>query len=150
MRIYGRTPIDEFGARQWIEVDTDENGANDNVYLVWLAQAFKLNWGESPFYGDWGIPAVASVVQQIAPDFFVNLTQKRFSKYFASLIVSKLQIQGQPQTPTYRVNVLFNSGVKFSFAVGNVYLIDGFGNRVLDGFGNPILLYKTNNTIPVT
>ena len=103
MRVYGR---DSTG--KWIVVSTDANGLNDNVYLTALIQCLKLNLNESPFWGNWGIPAQQTIIQQVFPDFYVALMQQRFSQYFASLIISK--VQGSV-TPTYTINVITNQGV---------------------------------------
>lgn len=111
MRVYGRVPIDQRdprGPKRWVEVTTDANGFNDQVFLTQMAQVLQLNLNESPFYGDWGIPARQSVQQQIAPDIFVAQVQSRFAPRFASLIISKDQKATQP---TYNVNALTHQGV---------------------------------------
>lgn len=94
----------------WQVVETDSQGFNDYVYITALIQCLKLSIGESPFWGDWGIPAKRSVVQQIAPDFYVALMQQRFAPYFASLQITR--IQGTIQ-PTYDVALVTNQGVPF-------------------------------------
>lgn len=105
MRTYGRI-ADPYGGLHWVEVTTDDQGLNDNVYTTALIQCFKLNLGESPFYADYGIPAHPSVVQQVFPDFYVYRTQQRFAPYFASLTIAK----AASTTPTYNVNILFHNG----------------------------------------
>jgi len=105
MRTYGRT-TDEFGNKTWVVVTTDANGFNDNVYLTTLAQVLKLNLGESPFFGNYGIPAHPSVVQQVFPDYYVQITQQQFAQYFASLIVSK----ASSPSPVYNINVITHYG----------------------------------------
>lgn len=112
MRTWGRT-YDELGRPAWVEVSTDPQGFNDMVYLTALAQTLKLNLGESPFWGDWGIPAHPSVVQQVFPDFNVWLTQQRYAPRFASLIVAKEPL---PE-PTYRINITTNQGVTLNASV---------------------------------
>ena len=112
MRVYGRVPQSN-GSLQWVVVETAANGDNSQVYLTALAQALKLNLNESPFYGDWGIPAHSSVVQQIPPDYNIMLTQQRFAPYFASLIISR--ISSNP--PTYQVNVTTNYGAVLSYTI---------------------------------
>lgn len=108
MRTYGRT-YDEFGQPTgWVEVTTDTNGFNDQVYVTTLAQCLLLNIGESPFYANYGIPAQRSVIQQIFPDYYVGQTQAQFAKYFASLIVSKIQ----SPTPIYNLSVITHQGAK--------------------------------------
>lgn len=109
MRTYGRTWDNSVPPRPtWQVVETDAQGFNDLVWAVTLCQCLLLNLGESPFYANYGIPAKPSVVQQVFPDFNVALTQQQFAPHFASLIVSK---QGLP-TPTYKINITTNAGVK--------------------------------------
>ena len=74
----------------WTEVSTDANGNNDLVWLTTLIQVLKLNLNESPFFGNYGLPAHQSVVQQVAPDFYVAQTQQQFAQYFASLIIARV------------------------------------------------------------
>jgi hypothetical protein len=69
------------------------------VFLVTLIQNLLLNLNESPFYADRGLPAHQSVVQQVAPDTYVNLTQQRFAPYFANLVVTRIP----GATPKYRI-----------------------------------------------
>lgn len=113
MRTWGRT-YNEDGTSQWVEVQTDANGFDDAVWITTLIQCLKLNLGESPFFAQFGIPAKPSVVQQIAPDFYVAMTQQLFAQYFASLIITK---QNVPSPPTYQVNLLTHQGVKISASV---------------------------------
>jgi hypothetical protein len=75
-------------------------------------------------------------VQQIAPDFFVTLTQQRFAPFFLSLIIVK-QPTTPPAPPTYGVSVIFHSGASDVLTIP-VALVDGFGVPVTDGYGNPI------------
>jgi hypothetical protein len=112
MRTYGRV-YSSPTTYTWVEVDTDVNGFNDAVYLTTLVQCLKLNLGESPFYGTWGIPATDSVIQQVAPDYSTVLTQQRFAQYFASLVITKTIKQGDAKhrpVPTYQVNVVTHQG----------------------------------------
>ncbi len=111
MRVYGRT-TDELGNKQWFVVTTDADGNNEYVYATALVQVLKLNLGESPFYGNYGIPAKQSIIQQIAPDFYIAFTQQQYSKYFASLIIYKLPTTFPP-VPTYNANVLMTNGTRF-------------------------------------
>jgi len=106
MRTYGRLPPDETGYRRWVEIQTQDNGSNDYVYLTTLCQCLLLILGESPFYANHGIPSEQAIIQQIFPDFYVFQTQRQFAPYFASLIITKMP---EP-TPTYRVNVVTNYG----------------------------------------
>ncbi len=107
MRTYGRIKnID--GTYTWQVVQTAPNGDNSAVWLTTLIQCLKLILGESPFYANYGIPAIQSVIQQLFPDFYVTQTQTQFAQYFASLIISK-----QPSaTPTYLVNIITKQGAK--------------------------------------
>lgn len=105
MRTYGRV-TDEYGNKTWVEVTTDANGDNDAVWVTTLAQVLKLNLGESPFYANYGIPAKQSVLQQIAPDYAMAVTQQQFSQYFANLVITKLV----DLPPTYIVNVTTHQG----------------------------------------
>ncbi len=91
----------------WIEIDTDANGFNDNVYLTTLAQVLALNLGESPFYANFGIPQQQTVVTQVFPDFYAAQTQTQFAPYFASLIIKR--VQGS-YPPVYTVTAISHSG----------------------------------------
>jgi len=102
------------GYPYWVEVDTDANGFNDAVWLTTLCQVLKLNINESPFWGNYGIPAQQAIVQQVFPNFYVERTQQQFSQYFASLIISNdtaANVEGQP-VPAYNVFVVTNYGAK--------------------------------------
>jgi hypothetical protein len=94
----------------WVEVQTDANGFNDYVYITALIQCLKLQQGESPFWADWGIPARQSVVTQVFPDYYVTLMQQRFSQYFASLQITKIQ----SSTPTYNIALITHQGVVYN------------------------------------
>ena len=94
----------------WVVVETDAAGDNGYVYATALVQCFKLNLGESPFWGNFGIPAKASVQQQIAPDYAVAKTQSFFAQFFASLIIAKAPYNPSAPLPTYNVNVIFKNG----------------------------------------
>lgn len=105
MRVWGRV-TNEDGTKTWVEVSTDPAGLNDAVHITWLAQVIKLNLGESPFYGNWGIPAQQSVVTQIFPDFYVWQTQRRFAGLFGSLTVTRVP----SSTPTYKFKLTTHVG----------------------------------------
>lgn len=107
MRTYGRVD-DGSGNLVWAEVETQEDGSNDYVYITTLCQCLLLILGESPFYANHGIPSEQAIIQQIFPDFYVNQTQQQFAPYFASLIITKMP---EPN-PTYRVNVVTNYGTR--------------------------------------
>lgn len=91
----------------WIEIDTDANGFNDNVYLTTLAQVLALNLGESPFFANYGIPQQQTVVTQVYPDFYAAQTQTQFAPYFASLIIKRAQ---GSSPPVYTVTAISHSG----------------------------------------
>ena len=142
MRTYGRI-TDPSGVKLWVEVGPDASGFLDQIYLTALCQVFKLNYGESPFYSDWGIPALQSVMQQIAPDYYVALTQQRFAPYFLYLGVTRVPT---PITPVYNVAVMFQSGATEQVFVVPTVLSDGLGNPILDGYGNPIFTGSTSSS----
>lgn len=104
MRTWGRTN------GVWEEVSTDANGSNDAVYLTTLIQVLKLNPGESPFFANYGVPAQASVISQIFPDFYTNRTQQQFSPYFASLAITR----SNDDPSTYKVQLVTNTGAQIS------------------------------------
>lgn len=106
MRTYGRIYAED-GTYQWVEVSTDANGYNDNVYLTALVQVLQLNLNESPFYANYGIPAYQSVMTQVFPDYNAALTQKQFAPYFASLQI--VRVQGS-FPPVYNVQAITHSG----------------------------------------
>lgn len=108
MRTYGRTP-----AGTWVEVTTDPNGFNDAVFITTLIQNLKLELGESPVYGDFGIPSEQAVAQQVFPDYYVALTQQRFAGYFSSLVIGRTA--DDPQT--YDVSLITNQGFTLSTEV---------------------------------
>jgi len=97
VRTYGR---DSTGT--WVEI-IDPN----YVQLATLAQTLRLQQGESPFYANYGLPAIQSVQNQFAPDAAINRTQAQFSQYFASLSVSRAS---GTTNPTYNINAIFLNG----------------------------------------
>jgi hypothetical protein len=112
MRVYGRI-YDANGNPTWVVVQTDANGNNDLVYVTALCQCLLLNWQESPFYANNGIPAEQSVLQQVFPDYYVALTQKLFAPFFASLSVTK-----EPSsTPTYQIVAVTHAGVVITMSI---------------------------------
>ncbi|HQT62192.1 hypothetical protein [Acidiphilium sp.] len=106
MRTYGRLTNAD-GSKTWVEVSTDANGFNDNVYLTTLAQVLKLNLGESPFYATYGIPAYQTVVTQVYPDYYAMLTQEEFAPHFAALTITR--VQGS-NPPVYNVSAVTHAG----------------------------------------
>lgn len=123
MRTYGRVPDPQSGSPdpvKWIEIQTDENGFNDYVYVTALVQELKLNLGESPFWGDRGIPAKPSVVTQVAPDYYTMLMQQRYSPFFLSITIVRQQnvYAGRGMyKPVYRINITTKYGVKLNLEI---------------------------------
>lgn len=116
MRVWGRVynTLDPT-VWEWIAVETDLNGFNDLPMVTALVQVLKLSLGESPFYGNYGIPGVQSVLTQIFPDYYVALTQQRYAENFASLIITRrpddrTSIKQAP-VPTYDIKLVTHSGV---------------------------------------
>ena len=102
----GSTETGTSQSSTWVEVSTDNNGYNDAVWLTTIAQVLQLGLNESPFYGNYGIPAQQSAVTQVFPDYYVTLTQQNFSQYFLQLLIAR-----QPSyDPTYSINATANPG----------------------------------------
>jgi len=118
MRCWGRTYHTD-GTYTWNEVTTDANGYNDAVYVTALAQVLQLNQNESPFWANYGIPAIQSVTTQVFPDLAVYFTQQQYARYFASLKISKINALNQYQVPTpvYQVNIITQQGSIINFNV---------------------------------
>lgn len=112
MRTYGRI-TNEDGTKTWIKVETDAQGFDDWIFVTTLCQVLLLNLGESPFYAQYGIPAVPTIVQQVQPDYYVSRTQAQFAPKFANLVVAK---QGN-DPPSYKINVTTNQGVRASATI---------------------------------
>lgn len=114
MRVWGRTQ-DELGNKSWVQVNTDAAGLNDQVYLTALCQWLKLNLGESPMYGNAGIPAQQTIMTQVFPDFYANNAQQVFAPYFV-----RCQVQRVPNSasPAYYVNVTTHYGATISTQIG--------------------------------
>jgi hypothetical protein len=134
MRTYGRV-VDPSGAKFWVEVGPDVSGYLDSIYLTALAQTLKLNLQESPFYADWGIPARASIQTQVPPDYYVALTQQRYSPRFMALLVTR---DASSTTPTYNIAVQFSSGAQYSVTEVPRAFVDNFGLPINDQYGNPL------------
>ncbi len=120
MRTYGRIQDVLTGQKTWVTVTSDANGFNDMVMLTALAQCLKLNLGESPFWADWGIPAYASIITQIAPDLYLALMQQRFAPYFMTLMLQKMNNvfdeAGRP-SPYYAITIVTNYGATLETTV---------------------------------
>lgn len=108
MRTYARIYNDNNEPR-WIVIETDAEGFDDYVWANTLIQSFKLLINESPFYGNYGVPAFQAVAQQIAPDPYVSNLQSLYSQYFASLVIARVP---SDDDPTYQVNLTFQNGVQ--------------------------------------
>lgn len=106
LRTWGRT-TDAYGNKTWVEVATDSNGLNDNVYLTVIAQVLQLQLNESPFYANYGIPAQQSVMTQVFPDYYAMMVQQQFAQFFASLTITRVS---QSNPPVYNVNAVTQSG----------------------------------------
>ena len=104
MRTWGRN-----AQKQWVELTS-----YSDVWLATLVQTLRLGQGESPFYGNYGLPAQQSVVTQIAPDAAVARTQSQYSPYFASLAISA---DTTAQQPTYTVQAVLKNGQLLSTSV---------------------------------
>jgi hypothetical protein len=118
MRTYGRVTNSNATLYptgfQWVEVDTDANGYNDEVYLTTLCQCLQLSLNESPFWATYGIPAQQSVIQQVAPDYNVALMQQAFSPYFVALGVARVSSATQP---TYTITAITHQGATLTASV---------------------------------
>ena len=119
MRVWGRQYNPTKTAYEWIEVTTDANGYNDAVYITALAQVLQLNQGESPFWANYGIPAIQSITTQVFPDLAVYFTQQQYSKYFSSLKITKTKATNEfnVPTPVYQVNIITQKGSIVNFSV---------------------------------
>ncbi len=114
MRTWGRVGQVKGLGGTWVEVTTDANGYDDAVWLTTLIQTLKLNLGESPFYANYGIPAQQSVLTQVQPDYYMNVTQSQFAGFFGSLILTKVPGGKNPATPEYRINATTQQGAAFT------------------------------------
>lgn len=110
MRTWGRVGQVNGAGGTWTEVTTDANGYQDAVYLTTLAQVCKLNLGEDPFFGSYGIPGETSVITQVQPDYYANQTQVQFAGFFAALTLAKAAQKPNQPKPTYNINVTANPG----------------------------------------
>ena len=117
MRAYGRV-TDIYGNKTWVVVETDANGDSSYVYVTALCQALLLNFAESPFWANFGIPAKNSVLQQQAPDYFVGNIVSYFSQFFASLMVTRRPTTPGNPTPIYDIAAVFKNGVTYQSTIG--------------------------------
>jgi hypothetical protein len=114
LRVYGRVTDILTGKKTWEVVTTDRQGFNDHVHITALAQVLLLNLNESPFFGNFGIPAKSSVMQQIAPDFNVSFTQQQYAGFFAALLVGKEPDPVNAEAIHYDVQVITHAGVRLN------------------------------------
>jgi hypothetical protein len=124
LRTYARVLQPDGVTLKWIEVTTDTFGFNDWVYVTALIQEIKLNLGESPFWANRGIPAFPSVVQQIAPDYYMTLIQQRYAPFFLNLTIARITPNPNDRldevvrpAPTYQINITTHSGVQRAITV---------------------------------
>lgn len=104
MRSYGQ---DKNG--NWLEITE-----TSYIWLATLIQTLRLTQGESPVYGNYGIPAQNSVMTQIAPDVALNRTQSQYAPYFSSLTIVRQQNTTQP---TYNIKAVFKNGTTIQTTV---------------------------------
>lgn len=109
MRTYGR---DANGT--WVKIETGPNGDNSSVWAATLVQTIRLNRGESPFWGNYGIPAQQSVEAQIAPDLYMAQTQQQFSQYFSSLSLYRDTPVPPDYKPVYQMVAVSLSGERIT------------------------------------
>ena len=117
MRAYGRH-TDIHGNKTWVTVQTDANGDSSYVYVTSLCQCILLNFNESPFWANFGIPAKNSILQQQAPDYFIGNIVNYYSQFFASLLVVKQPTTPGNPTPIYNISAVFKSGVTYQTTIG--------------------------------
>jgi len=113
MRTWGRE-YDANGNPTWVEVVTDTQGYDDNVYLTTLAQVLQLNTGESPFFANYGIPQYQTIMTQVFPDYYVTMIQSQFSPYFASLAIVR---QRGVSSPAYNITAVTHSGAVLTASI---------------------------------
>lgn len=110
MRVYGRPA----GQLNWVTVSTRPNGNNDAVYITALCQVLLLNLEESPFYANYGIPAVQSIITQIFPNYYAMQVQSQYSQYFAQLVITAM---AGTTSPVYTVKITTHSGAVIALKV---------------------------------
>lgn len=101
MRTYGRVN------GVWQVVQTTPSGDNSEVWLTTFAQVLKLQLGESPFYGNYGIDVNGSLSQQIPPDYYIAVAIQQFSPYFISLTAAKTY---SGRNPVYNITAVLPNG----------------------------------------
>ena len=116
MRVWGRVFNSDGTSYTWTEVSTDANGNNDLVMLTALIQCLLLNLGESPFYANFGIPQIPTIISQIYPDYYVNLIQQQYAPNFASLTIARVSLSFPP---TYKIQLITHAGVQLSAEIAS-------------------------------
>lgn len=102
MRVWTRQHQSD-GTRRWVAASSNQ------ATIAWLQNALLLQLGESPFWADWGLPVTRTLVSQIWPDYYVNMTQQRFADYFASLLITH-ETDPPDDNPAYRISAIFPDG----------------------------------------
>lgn len=115
LRTYGMVP-QEAGGYTWVEVTTDVNGDNSAVYLTTLCQVLLLDRGESPFYGNYGVPSLEALQKQVPPDIYVAQTQAQFAPFFAALTISRAS--AADGSPVYNIAAVTFSGAILTAVAG--------------------------------
>lgn len=108
MRTWGR--VEENGVKKWVAVESDARGDFSYGWITTLIQTLKLGLGESPFYAQYGIPSQQSIIGQVYPDYYVTMVQQQFSRYFASLSITKVP---GAANPTYDIAIITLNGTTF-------------------------------------
>jgi hypothetical protein len=110
MRSWGRVGQTNGQGGTWVQVDTAPSGDNSAVWFLTLIQTLRLNLGESPVYGNYGIPAQQAVIQQTFPDFFMAMTQQQFAAYFAGLTIQRVAGGPGANGPVYKARAVLFGG----------------------------------------
>lgn len=106
-RVWGRVHNSD-GTRTWEAYETATDGSDDMPNFIWMQNVLLLWLNESPFYSNWGVPVQKTLATQVFPDYYMALTQQRFSQYFASCIITRLT----QTAPSYRVSIVTKTGIK--------------------------------------
>ena len=104
-RVWGRVHNPD-GTRTWEAYETSD-GSDDMPNFIWLQNVLLLWLNESPFYADWGVPVHRTLATQFFPDYYLALTQQRFSQYFSSCIITRLT----QDAPEYQVSIVTKTGI---------------------------------------
>jgi hypothetical protein len=113
MRTYVRVTAED-GTKSWGVIDTRAGDSEDAIYLTTLTQVLQLSPGESPFFANYGVPYIQSILTQILPDLFISRTQQQFAQYFAALTVKRASAF---PVPTYDISLTTKTGVVISMPV---------------------------------